>query len=151
MSHLWWSCRILCCVYFCFLKHNISDAASVTYKNWWDFCVLCSLSVCAFHIKYYLMKLDAYVGQWAVNVIELSRTKHHLDCAALRMIWEKLGRWVGSFVVHLNLYSNFSSGKCCSHETTTTVIIMINVKGSQRYLLFSNELFNTCIYVGLCD
>jgi parafibromin len=54
--------------------------------------VLCSLSVCAFHIKYDEMKLDANVGRWAVHVIELSRTKRHLDRAALMIFWEKLDK-----------------------------------------------------------
>ncbi|KAL0275871.1 UNVERIFIED_CONTAM: hypothetical protein PYX00_003597 [Menopon gallinae] len=48
--------------------------------------------ICAFHLKYDEMKLDANVGKWAVNVIELSRTKRHLDRAALMSFWEKLDK-----------------------------------------------------------
>lgn len=48
--------------------------------------------VCAFHIKYDEMKLDTNVGRWAVHVIELSRTKRHLDRAALMVFWEKLDK-----------------------------------------------------------
>ncbi|XP_021926024.1 parafibromin [Zootermopsis nevadensis] len=48
--------------------------------------------ICAFHIKYDEMKLDSNVGRWAVHVIELSRTKRHLDRAALMVFWEKLDK-----------------------------------------------------------
>ena len=40
------------------------------------------------------MKLDANVARWAVTVIELSRTKRHLDRAALMVFWEHLDRYV---------------------------------------------------------
>ncbi|GLH14067.1 Parafibromin [Gryllus bimaculatus] len=46
--------------------------------------------ICAFHVKYDEMRLDSNVGRWAVHVIELSRTKRHLDRAALMVFWEKL-------------------------------------------------------------
>ncbi|EEB15219.1 parafibromin, putative [Pediculus humanus corporis] len=48
--------------------------------------------ICAFHLKYDEMRLDTNVGKWAVNVIELSRTKRHLDRAALMLFWEKLDK-----------------------------------------------------------
>jgi hypothetical protein len=54
--------------------------------------VLCSLSVCAFHVKYDDMKLDPNVSRWAVNVIQLSHAKRHLDRAAFRIFWDKLDR-----------------------------------------------------------
>ncbi|KAI4459288.1 cdc73 domain protein [Holotrichia oblita] len=50
--------------------------------------------VCAFHLKYDEMRLDANVARWAVTVIELSRTKRHLDRAALMVFWEKLDKYV---------------------------------------------------------
>lgn len=53
---------------------------------------LISSAVLAFHIKYDEMKLDANVARWAVTVIELSRTKRHLDRAALMVFWEKLDK-----------------------------------------------------------
>lgn len=46
--------------------------------------------VCAFHLRYDEMKLDANVARWAVNVLNLSRTKRHLDRAVLMTFWEKL-------------------------------------------------------------
>ncbi|EEZ97432.2 parafibromin [Tribolium castaneum] len=57
--------------------------------------------VAAFHIKYDEMKLDANVERWAVTVIELSRTKRHLDRAALMVFWEKLDRHIMQFKPHL--------------------------------------------------
>lgn len=50
------------------------------------------LTVCAFHLKYDEMRLDANVARWAVTVIELSRTKRHLDRAALMIFWEHLDK-----------------------------------------------------------
>lgn len=57
--------------------------------------------VCAFHLKYDEMKIDANVGKWAVNVIELSRTKRHLDRAALMVFWEKLDKHILKYKPHL--------------------------------------------------
>lgn len=48
------------------------------------------IPVCAFHLRYDEMKLDANVARWAVNVLNLSRTKRHLDRAVLMTFWEKL-------------------------------------------------------------
>lgn len=42
-----------------------------------------SCLVCAFHLRFDEMKLDANVARWAVTVLNLSRTKQHLDRAAL--------------------------------------------------------------------
>jgi len=57
--------------------------------------------ICAFHIKYDEMKLDTNVGRWAVHVIELSRTKRHLDRAALMIFWEKLDKHIIKNKPHL--------------------------------------------------
>ena len=51
-------------------------------------------AVKAFHLKYEEMKLDTNVSKWAVHVIELSRTKRHLDRARLMTIWEQLDKYV---------------------------------------------------------
>lgn len=40
------------------------------------------------------MKLDANVARWAVNVLNLSRTKRHLDRAILMTFWEKLDKHI---------------------------------------------------------
>ncbi|XP_076056090.1 cell division cycle 73 hyrax isoform X1 [Oratosquilla oratoria] len=50
--------------------------------------------ICAFHIKYEEMRLDQNVAKWAVNVINLSRTRRHLDRAAFKEFWEKLDRYM---------------------------------------------------------
>ena len=55
---------------------------------------LSTFAVCAFHLKYDEMRLDANVARWAVTVIELSRTKRHLDRAALMVFWEHLDKYV---------------------------------------------------------
>jgi len=46
--------------------------------------------IAAFHLKYDEMKLDANVSRWAVTVLNISRTKRHLDRATLMTFWEKL-------------------------------------------------------------
>lgn len=61
--------------------------------------IMIFFAVCAFHLKYDEMKLDSNVGKWAVNVIELSRTKRHLDRAALMSFWEKLDKLVSTGAV----------------------------------------------------
>lgn len=40
------------------------------------------------------MKLDKNVAKWAVNVLEISRTRRHLDRATLMVFWEKLDKYV---------------------------------------------------------
>ncbi|KAL3276655.1 hypothetical protein HHI36_012025 [Cryptolaemus montrouzieri] len=57
--------------------------------------------VAAFHLKYDEMKIDANVAKWAVTVIELSRTKRHLDRAALMIFWEKLDKHIMQYKPHL--------------------------------------------------
>lgn len=55
-------------------------------------------SVCAFHLKFDEMKLDKNVAKWAVNVLEISRTRRHLDRATLMVFWEKLDKYVTKFL-----------------------------------------------------
>jgi len=40
------------------------------------------------------MKLDTNVAKWAVNVLQISRTRRHLDRATLMVFWEKLDKYV---------------------------------------------------------
>ncbi|CAG7815804.1 unnamed protein product [Allacma fusca] len=67
------------------------------FKGWpWDGNPVDIFSkICAFHLKYDEQRLDANVAKWAVNVIPLSRTKRHLDKAALMTFWEKLDVYIG--------------------------------------------------------
>ncbi|KAG4071525.1 hypothetical protein HA402_011679 [Bradysia odoriphaga] len=50
--------------------------------------------ICAFHLRYDEMKLDANVARWAVTVLNLSRTKRHLDRAVLMTFWERLDKHI---------------------------------------------------------
>lgn len=50
--------------------------------------------ICAFHLRFDEMKLDANVARWAVTVLNLSRTKRHLDRAVLMTFWETLDKYV---------------------------------------------------------
>ena len=45
--------------------------------------------------------LEKNVVNWAVSVIELSRTKRHLDRAALSMFWERLDKHIVKNKPHL--------------------------------------------------
>jgi parafibromin len=49
-----------------------------------------SILVSAFHLRFDEMKLDANVARWAVKVLNISRTKRHLDRACLMTFWESL-------------------------------------------------------------
>lgn len=44
----------------------------------------------AFHLKFDEMRLDSNVAKWSVEIIELSRTKRHLDRANLLKFWSLL-------------------------------------------------------------
>lgn len=50
--------------------------------------------IAAFHLKYDEMKVDANVARWAVTVLNISRTKRHLDRATLMSFWEKLDMYM---------------------------------------------------------
>lgn len=67
----------------------------------WENPVEIFAKICAFHLKYDEMKLDGNVGRWAVTVIELSRTKRHLDRAALMIFWERLDKYIMQYKPHL--------------------------------------------------
>ncbi|GAB6023416.1 accessory factor associated with RNA polymerase II [Chamberlinius hualienensis] len=55
----------------------------------------------AFHLKWDEMPLDGNVAKWAVHVIQLSKTKRHLDRANLLMFWEILDKYMIKFKPHL--------------------------------------------------
>ncbi|CAG9773116.1 unnamed protein product [Ceutorhynchus assimilis] len=57
--------------------------------------------IAAFHVKYDEMKLDPNVEKWNVTVIQLSRTKRHLDRAQLMVFWEKLDKHIMQHKPHL--------------------------------------------------
>jgi len=48
--------------------------------------------IAGFHIKFTEINLEKNVENWAVTVIQLSRSKRHLDRAALLTFWEKLDK-----------------------------------------------------------
>ena len=56
--------------------------------------VLVSLNftVAAYHLKWDDSMLERNIGNWAVNVIQLSREKRHLDRARMMMFWETLDK-----------------------------------------------------------
>ncbi|CAG9575725.1 unnamed protein product [Danaus chrysippus] len=66
------------------------------FKGWpWDGNpVQIFANICAFHLKFDELKLDANVARWAVTVLNLSRTKRHLDRAVLLAFWETLDKYV---------------------------------------------------------
>ncbi|KAI5730643.1 hypothetical protein M8J76_015993 [Diaphorina citri] len=73
------------------------------FKGWpWDANPVEIFSkICAFHLKYDEMKLDANVAKWAVTVLELSRTGRHRDRSALMVFWEKLDHYIQNCKAHL--------------------------------------------------
>ncbi|XP_013166495.1 PREDICTED: parafibromin [Papilio xuthus] len=73
------------------------------FKGWpWDGNpVQIFANICAFHLKYDEMKLDGNVARWAVTVLNLSRTKRHLDRAVLLGFWETLDKHMMKNKPHL--------------------------------------------------
>jgi len=57
--------------------------------------------IAGFHIKWDEVNLEKNIANWAVTVIQLSRTKRHLDRAALLAFWEKLDRHMVKNKQHL--------------------------------------------------
>jgi len=57
--------------------------------------------IAGFHIKWEEVNLEKNIGNWAVTVITLSRTKRHLDRAALLTFWEKLDKHMIKHKPHL--------------------------------------------------
>jgi len=57
--------------------------------------------IAGFHLKQQEENLDKNIGNWAVSIIELSRTKRHLDRAALLTFWERLDKHIIKNKPHL--------------------------------------------------
>eukprot|EP00092_Neocalanus_flemingeri_P019010 GFUD01020598.1.p1 GENE.GFUD01020598.1~~GFUD01020598.1.p1 ORF type:complete len:520 (+),score=166.60 GFUD01020598.1:49-1608(+) len=57
--------------------------------------------ICGFHLKQQEATLEKNIANWAVTVIQLSRTKRHLDRAALLTFWEKLDKHIVKHKPHL--------------------------------------------------
>jgi len=57
--------------------------------------------IAGFHIKWDEANLEKNIGNWAVTVITLSRTKRHLDRAALLSFWDKLDKHMNKHKPHL--------------------------------------------------
>jgi len=57
--------------------------------------------ICGFHLKTTEENLEKNISNWAVTVIELSRTKRHLDRAALLKFWEILDKHMLKHKPHL--------------------------------------------------
>lgn len=86
--------------------------------------IFCFITVSAFHLKYDEMKLDSNVEKWAVTVIELSRTKRHLDRASLMIFWEKLDRYA-RFIPQNKLSSNFNFFLCQVYYAVQTTLTLL--------------------------
>jgi len=73
------------------------------FKGWpWDGNPTVIFSkICGFHLKWDEMVLEKNVANWAVNTIQLSRTKRHLDRARLMVFWEILDRYMNNNKPHL--------------------------------------------------
>merc|ERR1712126_525327 len=57
--------------------------------------------IAGFHLKQQEENLGKNIGNWAVNVIQLSRNKRHLDRAALLTFWERLDKHIIKNKPHL--------------------------------------------------
>jgi len=57
--------------------------------------------ICGFHIKWDEMVTEKNIANWAVNIIQLSRTKRHLDRARLMVFWEILDKYMINNKPHL--------------------------------------------------
>jgi len=57
--------------------------------------------IAGFHLKMQEATLEKNIDNWAVTVIQLSRTKRHLDRAALLTFWEKLDKHIIKHKPHL--------------------------------------------------
>eukprot|EP00080_Pristionchus_pacificus_P021005 PDM81025.1 cdc-73 [Pristionchus pacificus] len=61
--------------------------------------------IAAFHVTYDDMKTDPNIAKWSVTVIQLNRTKRHLDKARIAKFWEVLDK----HIVKTNLASSIMS------------------------------------------
>jgi parafibromin len=64
------------------------------FKGWpWDGNPTVIFSkICGFHLKWDEANLEKNIGNWAVNTIQLSHNKRHLDRACLQIFWEVLDK-----------------------------------------------------------
>ncbi|TRY63174.1 hypothetical protein TCAL_00483 [Tigriopus californicus] len=73
------------------------------FKGWpWEGVPVVIFSkIAAFHVKWDESTLEKNIGNWAVNVIQLSREKRHLDRAKLMSFWETLDKYMVKNKPHL--------------------------------------------------
>uniref|UniRef100_A0AC35TK76 CDC73_C domain-containing protein n=1 Tax=Rhabditophanes sp. KR3021 TaxID=114890 RepID=A0AC35TK76_9BILA len=66
------------------------------FKNWrWNGDPVNIFSnVLGYHLKFDTDKPDVHIKQWSVNILDLSKTKRHLDKACLLKFWSTLDRWI---------------------------------------------------------
>merc|ERR1712228_698228 len=57
--------------------------------------------IAGFHLKHQEETLEMNIANWAVTVIELSRTKRHLDRASILTFWERLDKHIVKHKPHL--------------------------------------------------
>uniref|UniRef100_A0A1A9W750 Parafibromin n=1 Tax=Glossina brevipalpis TaxID=37001 RepID=A0A1A9W750_9MUSC len=53
--------------------------------------------ICAFHLRFSELNLDANVAKWSVTVLNLSQNKRHLDRAVLMTFWENLDKYMAKY------------------------------------------------------
>ncbi|XP_022218858.2 parafibromin [Drosophila obscura] len=53
--------------------------------------------ICAFHLCFSELKLDANVERWSVTLLRLSQNKRHLDRAVLSKFWETLDKYMAKY------------------------------------------------------
>lgn len=51
-------------------------------------------NVLGFHLKFDCDRLDDNIKQWSVNILDISKTRRHLDKASLLKFWQILDRWI---------------------------------------------------------
>jgi len=73
------------------------------FKGWpWDGSPVEIFSkIAGYHLKWDETNLEKNIANWAVTVIQLSRTRRHLDRAALMTFWEKLDKHMVKNKPHL--------------------------------------------------
>uniref|UniRef100_A0A0N4ZTC7 CDC73_C domain-containing protein n=1 Tax=Parastrongyloides trichosuri TaxID=131310 RepID=A0A0N4ZTC7_PARTI len=51
-------------------------------------------NVLGFHLKFDCDKPEDNIKQWSVNILDISKTRRHLDKASLLKFWQILDRWI---------------------------------------------------------
>lgn len=129
------------------------------------FYIFCLFVVKAFHLKFDEMKLDTNVSKWSVEIIELSRSKRHLDRANLLKFWSLLDQhimkhkhnvvryWFQIHIIYLDSFKFIKLGSLFFFVKHNVLLLSTSEISHKQNMPFRShfQIQNICYIIALCS